>query len=288
MALKDIRPFDHAVLPVEDLSLARARHEALGFTVAPDARHPFGTENACVYFDDDTYLEPLAVAQREDCERTASKGNQFTRRDQTYRFRNGDNGFSAIAFKTDHADADHKAFQKQGLSGGRKLIFGRTFKTRDGEKLRATFKLVFASDLRAPDFFAFAVQRLQTLPSDKGALVKHANGVTGIAEIIMTEDNPSDFQYFLQDFTGQRETEAHSFGMEMQLPNVRLNVMTPEAMRVTFGVQSKRKGRGLRLEGIVFERDGGALPASARRVGQFVVADPAPGQGAFYAFTDHA
>jgi hypothetical protein len=29
--------------------------------VAADARHPFGTENACVFFADGTYLEPLAL-----------------------------------------------------------------------------------------------------------------------------------------------------------------------------------------------------------------------------------
>eukprot|EP01133_Synstelium_polycarpum_P029511 gene29511-36177_t len=41
------RPVDHLVLPVVELDTARQRLEALGFTVAPSAQHPFGTENAC-------------------------------------------------------------------------------------------------------------------------------------------------------------------------------------------------------------------------------------------------
>jgi hypothetical protein len=90
------RPLDHLVLPVEDLETTRARHAALGFTVAADARHPFGTENACVFFADGSYLEPLAVASREECEQAARDGNVFVARDQAHRFRLGDTGFSAV------------------------------------------------------------------------------------------------------------------------------------------------------------------------------------------------
>ena len=58
------RRIDHCVLPVADLAGARDRLTRLGFTVAPEGRHPFGTHNACVYFADDTFLEPLAVGDR--------------------------------------------------------------------------------------------------------------------------------------------------------------------------------------------------------------------------------
>lgn len=42
-------PLDHVVLPVVNIDVARERIGKLGFTVAADARHPFGTENACVF-----------------------------------------------------------------------------------------------------------------------------------------------------------------------------------------------------------------------------------------------
>ena len=48
------RSLDHLVLPVVDIRTARKRLTELGFTVAADARHPFGTENACVFFQDET------------------------------------------------------------------------------------------------------------------------------------------------------------------------------------------------------------------------------------------
>lgn len=41
---------DHLVLPVEDIGIAVKRLVSLGFTVAPEALHPFGTRNACVFF----------------------------------------------------------------------------------------------------------------------------------------------------------------------------------------------------------------------------------------------
>lgn len=110
------RPVDHLVLPVVDLDTARQRLEALGFTVAPSAQHPFGTENACVFFSDNTYLEPLAIAQRETCETEARNGNVFVARDQAYRFRNGQDGFSALVMGTQDAGADHKEFVRSGIS----------------------------------------------------------------------------------------------------------------------------------------------------------------------------
>ncbi len=84
------RALDHLVLPVIDLVTARQRLSRLGFTVAADARHPFGTENACVFFRDDTYLEPLAVGSREDCLAAVRAGNVFVARDQAFRFRRGE------------------------------------------------------------------------------------------------------------------------------------------------------------------------------------------------------
>ncbi|MEM1378299.1 MAG: VOC family protein [Pseudomonadota bacterium] len=276
------RQFDHAILPVESLIATRALHEALGFTVAPDALHPFGTSNACVFFGDGTYLEPLAVDDAAKCARTAQKGNQFTARDQAFRFRNGDEGFSAIALKSVNADADHKAFQRAGISAGRKLMFGRTFETPNGEKERASFKLAFAADLRAPDFLGFRVQRMKMPAASSSGLTEHANGVTGIAEIIASETNPSDFSDFLQALTGQTVDIAQSSEVTVDLGNVTVRVLTPDMLRDTFGVQATDMGRGLRLEGIVFNTPK-PVPNS-RKIGRYEIVDRAPGQGAFYAF----
>lgn len=286
------RSLDHCVLPVEELSVARARLEALGFQVAADARHPFGTENACIFFADGTYLEPLAIDQRETCEDTARRGNVFTARDQAFRFRNGDNGFSAVVTRSDDADVDHKRFRRDGISAGRKLLFGRTITDAAGKTAQATFKLAFAADLRSPDSFFFACERINAPDVDRSSLEAHPNSVTGIVEIIASEANPADFQYVLQDVLTNRDTQAHSFGIEIAGGDFVMNVMTPEGLRVHFGIERQVPTRGLRFEGIVFSlRDPAALMAhlettgiATHRHGRFLVVDRAPGQGAFFAF----
>ena len=55
------RDIDHLVIAVNDLEAARATWQALGFTVAPVARHPFGTANAIIQTDG----ERLVVAAKE-------------------------------------------------------------------------------------------------------------------------------------------------------------------------------------------------------------------------------
>ena len=113
------KPLDHVVLPVADLGKARARLTALGFTVAPDGLHPFGTSNCCVYLADGTYLEPLAVNDREKASATAQAGNVFTGRDAAFRRNVGEEGFSALAFTTQDAHEDHEAFVQTGFSAGK-------------------------------------------------------------------------------------------------------------------------------------------------------------------------
>jgi len=289
---REARAIDHVVLPVESLEAARARLSELGFTVAPDGLHPFGTENACIYFADGTFLEPLAVAQREDCEATARKGNVFTERDQAWRFRNGENGFSALAMATDDARRDHKAFRRAGFSAGKKLTFSRKFVDAKGRKGKAAFLLAFAGDLRAPDAFFFTCEKISAPKIDRGSLQVHANCVTGIVTVVMSEQNPTDFQYLLQEVANNRNDEAHSFGLEISTANGSIDVMTPEGVDVHFGVKRTSAERGLRFEGLILSVDSiealeqylGGKSIAYREMHGRIIVDAAPGQGLFLAF----
>lgn len=288
------RHLDHLVLPVADLEGARARLVALGFTVAADARHPFGTENACVFFEDGTYLEPLAIASREDCEEAARTGNVFVARDQAFRFRVGEEGLSALVVGSKNAAADHARFVELGMSGGDLLAFSRPLKLADGGEHMASFKLAFAADLRAPDFFAFSVERV-SMPAGGGkAKSAHPNGVTGICEVILSEPNPTDFQYFLQEIANNREVDANSFGMSIELEGSAITVFNTDGMAAYLGAGTTSPERGLRGRAIVFRvKDMAALAALLdanavvfRRHGARLIVDPAPGQGAYCCFEE--
>ncbi|UGX87487.1 VOC family protein [Phyllobacterium meliloti] len=286
------RPVDHLVLPVVELDTARARLEALGFTVAPVGVHPFGTENACVYFNDNTFLEPLAIGQRETCEDEARKGNVFVARDQAYRFRNGQDGFSGLVMGTQDAKADHKEFVKSGISAGEVLDFSRAFKTPEGKEDTASFRLAFASDLRAPDVFFFTIQRINTPKVDRTTLQTHKNGALGLREIVLSEVNPTDFQYLLQELVNQRDVNAHSFGMDIRAANANITVLTPAGLRSFLGLDASENERGLRLQAFVIGvRDLAAVETllannniSTEKRGSRLIVHKAPGQGAAIIF----
>jgi hypothetical protein len=291
-APRKARPLDHLVLPTASLEAARSRLGQLGFIVAPDGAHPFGTENACVYFANGTFLEPLAIGQREAAEAATIKGNQFTARDAAYRFRRGQEGLSAIVMATEDAKADHKQFVKAGLSGGDVLDFGRDFVTSGGDRARMEFRLAFVADLRSPDFFGFTCQRITVPKADRSRLVAHENGVTAIRAVVLSEPNPTDFQYLFQELVNEREVEAHSFGMDIRCANATISVLTPDGFTAHYGGRAERNERGVLGQAILFAvKDMAAFKQllSSRNIGYSdrlgrVIIERAAGQGAIFAF----
>ncbi|THV25237.1 VOC family protein [Peteryoungia ipomoeae] len=287
------RALDHLVLPVTDLATSRRRYEQLGFSVAAEARHPFGTANACIFFSDDTYLEPLAVASREDCLEATRAGNVFAARDQAFRFRHGE-GLSALVVKSAEAAADNLRYIEEGLSAGPVLEFSREFHFPDGRAAEGRFRLAFAADLRSPDFFGFACERVNPIPQDRGALLVHANGATSLARTVLVEENPSDFQYFLEMVLGQREIAAHSFGLTIETANAAVDVLTPEGFVAHYGQSLPVSGRGLLGAAIVIavadlgvtHRCLTANGVEHERMGARLVVAPDKGQGVAFAFEE--
>ncbi|NLS06803.1 VOC family protein [Rhizobium sp. P32RR-XVIII] len=287
-------PLDHLVLPVTDIDLARERLGRLGFTIAPEGCHPFGTENACIFFADKTYLEPLAIENAKKCETSVRGGNVFVARDQAFRFRCGNDGFSAVAFSTEDADADHSAFMNARQSGGDMLEFSRPIEMPDGSQSTGAFKLAFAADLRAPDFFLFACQRINAFPTNRDALEKHENGVAGIREVVLSAPEPEAFGAFVQLAASGAKVEQTSFGLSVATPNVKISLLSQEGMEAYFDVAQPLADKGLRGSAIVFRtRDITVTEAlltangmTYTRISNRVLVKPAPGQGAIFAFEE--
>ena len=241
---RPVRAIDHIVLPVVSLDDARARHEALGFTVAPNGTHPFGTENANIYLPDGTFLEPLAVASREVCWEQAERGNPFVRNDQSYRFRVSGEGFSHTVVATDDAEADYHRYADAGFPDGPVVTFSRIAEDGAGERTEVRFKLAFAADHRSPDARFFSCET-QAAPPRPARLTSHANGATRLKRIVLSEPNPTDFQYVLQEFLQQRDVHAHSFGMDVEAANATLEVLTPEGLAAHYGLAAPVTARGM-------------------------------------------
>ena len=288
------RSIDHCVLPVAALSVARERLHRLGFTVAADALHPFGTGNCCVFFADGIYLEPLALADAGKARESARTGNVFTARDLAYRYRCGEDGFSALAFKTDDANADHVGLLNAGISGGPMLEFARDFTDPAGKSDTASFRLAFAADLRAPDCFFFACERVRTPQVDRSALHRHANGVTRLKAVMLTAPRATDFKDFLSAvvISAPAGPTEHG-GSEFQLGNAQIRLLDDSDFATRYGVEPLRDP-GLRLRCIIFGvRDTGLLESVLRRSGASygkhgptITVPPAAGQGAFFIFEE--
>ncbi len=267
-----IRRIDHCVLPVADLGVAGARFEALGFTVAPVARHPFGTGNACVFLADDSYLEPLAIVDRVGSDAAVAEGNVFVARDRAFRRRFGDEGFSALVFKTDDADADQTRFVASGMSGGPMLTFSRPYVDEAGERT-LTFRLAFAGQDAEVGGFLFTCERVGPTP-DRSHLTRHANGALGIVAVAGSA-GPAAAQMVATAIGAGREGEGRQV---WEFDGARLELeAAPGGLAFTairFAVEDIAATEDL------FKRAGIAYVAAE---GMLVV-PPAPGQGATLQF----
>lgn len=286
MSKSTARNLDHIVCPVPSLAVARRRLEQLGFSVSPDARHKFGSENACVNFKNGTFIEPLAIGHRETVEAHIDKGNTFLRRDMGYRFRNGDDGFSMVVFGDPDPKSERKRIQKAGWETG-KLVTVQ----RPGVKVR----LAFGIDERAPDMSCFLCERPDGPPKFPVSSVEHSNCALGIVGVALHEHLPEDFQYYLQAMSGQREIRSHSFGMEMELPNAKLNVLNDDGIHQIYGISPKAM-RGLTAVAVdvavsnLKETKSLLEKASveASHIGTRLVVKPERGQGVVIAFLEAA
>lgn len=281
------RRLDHLVLPVSTLADARAFFDALGFVVAPEAAHPFGTANACVFFADGTYLEPLAIADAGLCAREARAGNVFVARDRAFRDGQGVPGFSGIAFVSDSAEADHAAFAAAGIAEGEIYQFSRVFDAAGGRRT-LTFRLAFAGLPSVPGLFLFGCQAL-VAKGDRSALTGHANGVTGIKRLVLAASNPAASAGFLGSATGAVPTVSGG-GLALDLGHGAIEVLDAAGLKARYG---RRVGAdGLRMAGVVLgvrdieavrERANGAGIATTVAEGRLLV-DFLGSAQAFFAF----
>ena len=144
------RAIDHLVLPVTTLTLARSRLTSLGFTVAPDARHPFGTGNCCVFFEDRTFLEPITILDRTAADMAAAEGVIFVKRIKRFTERHGE-GFAMVALKSEDAEADHAAFRASRDSAADRSFASRARRVcRTGPSARSASRLPTPSSRRRP------------------------------------------------------------------------------------------------------------------------------------------
>lgn len=277
---------DHLVMPTADLAVARDRLSRIGFTVAPEGVHPFGTHNCCVYFQGGTFLEPLAVRDAAIVGDSAARGNVFVARDGAYRALRGDEGLSAIVLATPYAAGDDRQLNALHLSAGEMLTFSRPFIDAAGTGGTATFRLAFGAAPAVSDGFFFTCERVGVPAVDRSALERHDNGVTGIAAVTLAGDAGAGLLGAMTRFLGTTG--------DLDLGATRVRHLSPAALESTYGIIPAPDDPPLvavdlriaSLEGLsALLRD---RAVESRRIGARLVLPPAPGQGVHFAFMEAA
>lgn len=162
---------DHIVILVRDLLAAIDDYTALGFTVTPGGVHADGaTHNALVAFADGSYLELLAF-RREAPEHI------------WWRHTADGEGVIDFALLPDAIDEDVAAARARGLDIAGPFSGGR--ERPDG--VRIAWKTARPATPDLPFLCGDVTPRDLRVPT--GAARQHANGVTGIARVLVVTRN---------------------------------------------------------------------------------------------------
>jgi hypothetical protein len=182
---------DHIVVKVRDLEWAISEYQAQGFTVTQGGEHPmFGSVNALVPFEDDTYIELIAFPRdmHPDATRSAPGRRVAEWRQRPY-------GPIDWALVPDDINAEIARLRAAGQTWDDPV---------PGQRLRTDGQLVqwwFGT----PDTFLLPFLCADVTPRDlrvpPGAARQHQNGAVGVYEVLVnTHHLLSSLQQFKQLF----------------------------------------------------------------------------------------
>ena len=180
---------DHLVLPVRDLEAAADLYGRLGFTCAPRASHPWGTDNVCIQLADRTYIEHLAVVRPHEV--PDPDGDTYSFGAYTRDFLTRREGFSMLAVEGTGPDDDARRFGGLGLWVHTPSGMERDQRLPDGSVVRMAFRTQFATDADLDgEATVFGCYKSPADAFWNPDYQTHANGAAGIAAVVITEPKP--------------------------------------------------------------------------------------------------
>lgn len=183
------RPIDHVVLAVEDLDMAAARYQALGFTLTPKAMHEdrMGTSNRLVQFRGRNFLELLEVDRPQALEEHAFEAapSRFSFGAHHRDFLGKRSGISMLVFQSDDVRADIEAFRAAGIRTYAPFEFERPATLPDGSRATLAFTLGFATSPAMPELAFVVVENRTPDRFWKPEYQEHANGARSIVAVCL-------------------------------------------------------------------------------------------------------
>jgi catechol 2,3-dioxygenase-like lactoylglutathione lyase family enzyme len=226
------RGIDHLIIAVRDLEAARRTFEGLGFTVAPIARHPFGTANAVIQFAG-SYLELVSVydpqlipAVRPGVLSFAAFNRDFLAKRE---------GMSMLALKSADAAADQADFEAHGLPGFEPLHFERMATGPDGVDRPVSFSVTFTREPRLKEVGFLTCQHHRPENFWRQEYQCHANGALGVGSAVLVARDPADFHAFMTVFSGMRDMSSTSLGVTFDVGDGAIELLSPVGFEAWFG-----------------------------------------------------
>ncbi len=205
---------DHIVVAVPDLASASKNYEALGFTVVPGGRHPVGTHNALIAFDDGAYIELIAFYE-------PYKQHKWWEPLQ----RGG--GLVDFCLQTDDLRGDTAAFRRAGVAIDDPSPLSRV--RPDGYQLKWVLSI---SRGRHQGVAPFLIQDETPRGERVPRQTSHPNGVRGIGTVTVAIDDIPRVRGWYAKALGQngqdvRRDDLHGSGVRFTVGPHTLEFLAP-------------------------------------------------------------
>lgn len=174
-----IARFDHAMIAVSDLEGAAAHWKSLGFRLTPKGVHQGkGTANYCVMFAD-SYIELVGVVNPAE-----ASGRLAARIAQS------GEGVAGIAYGADDADKTFAALAAAAVKAEAPVSLERPLDL-DGQRDMVRFRNVMLPEAGLEPLLQFVCSHVTPeLTRARHEWQLHANGVTGVNEIVICAADP--------------------------------------------------------------------------------------------------
>ena len=144
-------------------------------------------------------------------------------------------GLSMLVLEGQDSAAEAQAFRAAGIGDFDLFDFARDARRPDGTPTKVAFTLAFARDAAAPDIGFFTCRQHYPENFWNPAFQNHANGVTGIAGIVLVADRPQDHRAFLAAFTGADVARDHVRHHRQKLRAAKSSDASPASFARRFG-----------------------------------------------------
>jgi hypothetical protein len=243
-----MKGIDHLVLCGRDHPAMRAIYAALGFTLTPEARHPFGTGNSLIQLEG-CFLELLSVFEPDKIREPDAGHFSFAAFNRDFLAER--EGLSMLVLDSADARADVAAFRAAGLKTYEPFDFSRQARLPDGSEATVGFSLAFATDPKLPNTAFFTSQQHAPQHFWKAKYQRHPNRALTILEVSLVAEKPTDHAQFLSAFSGIR-AEPVKGGITVRTARGNVSCVTPECFAESFARKAPDVADGPRFGGFTF------------------------------------